>query len=398
GRRTRRRLDARQTLELVPEIERQGLLGAHGYGDAWTDDARLVLRLLHAAVDAGGAALNYVCVDEILRLGGRAAGAALRDVLSGACSEVQARAIVNAAGPAADQLRAGSGVTPKLRPLRGSHLLLPNWRLPLAQAVAFFHPHDRRPIFAYPWLGAVLAGTTDLDHCEDPAVEAAISAQEAAYLIAGLRFQFPRSDLTLHDASAAFAGVRPVLLGGHAEPSRESRDHLILREQGLVTAIGGKLTTFRPLALAALRAACAETGMRANFEPRPVFSPAAQPTAPALAPAMRRRLAGRYGRWAQDVVDAARGDEFDPVGASEFLWCELRWAARAESVEHLDDLLLRRTRVGLLTPEGGARYLPRVREICASELGWDDARWQREATEYRVRWRRAYAAEHGDAV
>ena len=397
GRRSRRFLDARRTLELVPALDAHGLTGAHLYGDASTDDARLVMRVLQEAVDSGASALNYVCAERLSQRGGRVAGAVLRDVLTERHVEAEARVVINAAGPAADRLRADTGARPKLRPLRGSHLLLPDWRLPLAQAVAFFHPHDGRPVFAYPWFGAVLVGTTDLDHRADPVEEASISPQEAAYLIAALQHQFPRQAIELRDAIAAFAGVRPVLAGGRADPSRESRDHLILREHGLITVTGGKLTTFRPMALAALRAARDALGTSVDLDPRPIFSPAAPPQAPNLTSSARLRLGGRYGSRAQAVVDAAQAGEMEAIEGSQTLWCELRWAARTEGIAKLDDLLLRRTRIGLLLRDGAARWLPRVREICAAELHWDDARWEREETAYRAHWQRYHAVRFDGA-
>ncbi|TAM78363.1 glycerol-3-phosphate dehydrogenase/oxidase [bacterium] len=391
GHRSRRYLDARHTLEMVPALDAHDLTGAHLYGDASTDDARLVMRVLHEAVDAGASALNYVCADGLARRGGRVAGAVLRDVLTGRHVEVEARVVINAAGPAADRLRAETGAPPALRPLRGSHLLLPDWRLPLAQAVAFFHPHDGRPVFAYPWCDAILVGTTDLDHRADPLEEASISSQEAAYLIAALHHQFPRHAIERRDVIATFSGVRPVLVSGKADPSRESRDHLILREQGMVTVTGGKLTTFRPMALAALRAARDALGTSVDLEPRPIFSPAVPPQAPGLTSSARLRLSGRYGSRAQAVIDAAQAGELESIEGSRTLWCELRWAARAEDVTRLDDLLLRRTRIGLLLRDGAARWLPRVREICSAELNWDDARWEREEAAYRAHWQRYHA-------
>jgi glycerol-3-phosphate dehydrogenase len=104
----------------------------------------------------------------------------------------------------------------------------------------------------------------------------------------------------------------------------------------------------------------------------------------------RQRLAGRYGADAAALVAAAQPGELAAIPDTATHWAELRWAARMERVRHLDDLLLRRVRLGLLLPEGGAAHLPAIRAICQPELGWDDARWQEEETRYRALWQACY--------
>jgi glycerol-3-phosphate dehydrogenase len=110
-----------------------------------------------------------------------------------------------------------------------------------------------------------------------------------------------------------------------------------------------------------------------------------------LSPALRLRLWGRYGADMPAVLACAAPDELEVIGDSPCVWAELRWAARAEGVVHLDDLLLRRVRLGLLLPNGGLDCLDRVRAIVQPELGWDDARWDEEARHYSDLWKRCYA-------
>jgi glycerol-3-phosphate dehydrogenase len=105
----------------------------------------------------------------------------------------------------------------------------------------------------------------------------------------------------------------------------------------------------------------------------------------------RRRLVGRYGRNAVSLVKVARPGELQPIPGTRVLWAELRWAARAEGVVHLDDLLLRRVRLGLLLSHGGAELMPAIRAICQPELGWDDPRWESEAAGYLDLWYRSYS-------
>ena len=392
GRREAHWLDAEDFRMLAPNVRREGLAGGIRYLDAKTDDARLVLRVLDEARSHGAEARNYVAVESLLRADGRVAGALLRDARDGSTTEVAARVVVNATGAWACGIP-GQGAAPRLRPLRGSHMVLPGWRLPLAQAVSLMHPVDGRPVFAFPWEGVTLVGTTDVDHEGGLAQEARVTRAEFDYLMTALRAQFPQLQLEDADVLATYAGVRPVLdSGSGGAPSKETREHLVWDEPGLVAVTGGKLTTFRAIALDILRHVARQLpDWHADLAPRAVFAPVGLPLGPRGVPqAQLRRLGGRHGHRAQDLVDAAHPGELDIIAGTLTCWAELRWAARAEGVVHLEDLLLRRTRLGIQLPLGGAAQLPRIRAICQPELGWLDARWEAEQAAYLALWRAHY--------
>ncbi|MFQ5435889.1 MAG: glycerol-3-phosphate dehydrogenase/oxidase, partial [Anaerolineae bacterium] len=251
-----RHYDADDFRMLAPHLTAVGLKGGFRYGDAQTDDARLVLRVIQEAVADGGAALNYAAVRALVQdEDGRVSGAVVEDVLAGETAVIRAKVVVNATGAWADRLRADVGGQPRIRPLRGSHLIFPQWRFPVAQAVSFLHPADGRPVFIFPWEGVTLIGTTDVDHHDDLDAEPGISPAEVAYLMAAIESQFPGLGITLDDVISSYAGVRPVIGTGKDDPSEESRDHVVWQESGLLTVTGGKLTTFRLIALDALKAA-----------------------------------------------------------------------------------------------------------------------------------------------
>ncbi len=379
---------------LVPHIVQEGLKGGFRYGDAQTDDARLVLRVIREAVVDGGMALSRVFAEEVLRDNGWVVGVRLRDQVEGRSADVYGRVVINATGAWADQLREQVGGRPCIRPLRGSHLIFPAWRLPVAQAISFLHPVDHRPVFIFPWEGITLVGTTDVDHDQPLDDEPAISAEEVAYLMAAVEAQFPSLYLTLDDVISTFAGVRPVIGTGKADPSQESRDHVIWEEDGLLTVTGGKLTTFRLIALDALKAVRHRLPELPPMDDKvPVLNPVTMelPGTDHLDEAMRRRLLGRYAAEALALVAAAQPGELEPIPGTHTLWAELRWAVRAEGVVHLDDLLLRRVRLGQLLPRGGEALLPQIRAICQPELGWDDARWEVEEASYLDLWRTYYS-------
>jgi glycerol-3-phosphate dehydrogenase len=389
---------------LAPHISREGLRGGFRYGDAQTDDARLVLRVLFEAMVAGGEAINYVAAEELLfrddpATGRRiVVGAVLRDTTGDRLGEVHARIVVSATGVWADVLRSQLQAPPRMRPLRGSHLIFPAWRLPVAQALCFIHPADSRPIFIFPWMGITLVGTTDVDHLDNLQDEPAISPDETAYLMAAVEAQFPSLNLTLEDVISSFAGIRPVIGTGKADPSQESRDHVIWEEEGLLTVTGGKLTTFRRIAHDVLRAArpnLPEEALHrlAAIRDMPVLDPVAMDLleGTGLEQEMQRRIIGRYGSAAATLVTGTPLEEWEPIPGTNTLWAELRWACRAEKVIHLDDLLLRRVRIGLLLPYGGAEFLGRIRTICREELGWDDVRCREEERAYLKLWKRCYS-------
>ncbi|HTU82156.1 MAG TPA: glycerol-3-phosphate dehydrogenase/oxidase [Candidatus Acidoferrales bacterium] len=377
-----RYLDRQATLALVPPLDERGLTGAHAYLDATTGDARLVLRLLQEACALGAIAVNYAEAAPLIAAGS-VRGVRVRSSGNPDGFDVAARAVINATGAYADGLRAALGAPPRLRPLRGSHLVLDPARLPLTRCVAFEHPADGRPVFAYPWLGRILVGTTDLDHGESLVREPAISPREAEYLREALSFAFPNLD-AVPGVVATFAGVRPIVDTTAAPPSKASRDHVVWKDSGLITITGGKLTTFRPMAMDALRAA-APALPPFDLQARRAFSNSAIPRVAGVDPETWRRLTGRFGSACADVVARAAADDLQTIGNTPFTWAELRWSARHESVLHLDDLLLRRTRAGLLLRDGASEHFDRIAATCAQELGWDSARWARERAAYLAR-------------
>jgi glycerol-3-phosphate dehydrogenase len=379
---------------LAPHISQDDLQGGFRYGDAQTDDARLTLRVILEAVSEGATAINYVKAESLLYTQDEVTGVKLTDELQTRQAEVHARVVVNATGAWADNLRKQLGATPHIRPLRGSHLIFPTWRIPVAQAISFLHPFDRRPVFIFPWDSVTLVGTTDVDYHDSLDSEPSISPNEVAYLMAAVEYQFPSLGITLDDVISTYAGVRPVIGSGKANPSQESRDHVVWEEKGLLTVTGGKLTTFRLIGLDVLKAV--RQRLPEMPEPdhgMPVLNQVdlELPECEAIGDFCRRRLLGRYGSEAPALIAAAQPGELETIPGTEFLWAELRWAARSEGVCHLDDLLLRRTRLGLLLPQGAESLMPIVKKICMAELLWNDSQWQQELANYQALWKCCYS-------
>jgi glycerol-3-phosphate dehydrogenase len=384
---------------LVPGLQAAGLLGGTRFLDAVTDDARLVLRVLDEARADGGEALNGMRVVEWLRADGRVTGVLAEDTETGQRHCFRSRAVAQATGAWAEQMPHREHAE-HIRPLRGSHLLLPAWRLPVACALSFMHAADGRLVFVFPWEGGTVVGTTDLDHHQPLAREAHISDEEVDYLLAAVAQVFPAAQVGASDVLSTWAGVRPVVSahGSHKRPSAESREHALWVEPGCVTLAGGKLTTFRPLALDVLRACAGFVGRPMDHRQAAVFSAFPPPVSATLTPTQLRRLGGRHGRNLSGLLAVIASVGSECVGATPTLWAELAWAASNELVLHLDDLLLRRTRLGLLLARGGQAELPRIRALCQPRLGWSDARWQREEHDYLALWRRCYSLPERSAA
>ncbi len=385
--------------ELCPSLSSPNLKGGYRYFDAQTDDARLVLRLIREAVDLGALALNYTRCQDLLRTrDGQVQGAVVQDISGeiGRTAEVQAKVVINATGVWVDQLRGLLDRQPRMRPLRGSHLVLPFERLPLTRAVTFLHPWDGRPVFALPWEGAVLFGTTDIDHQQELVAEPAISPKEQEYLMVALQHAFPTRGLSENDILSTFSGLRPVVNTGRADPSQESREYAVWDDSCLITVAGGKLTTFRLMARDALKKACKHLpGISSHHRRRPALTP----PSPALVhrleefypPSRQIRLLSRYSEEVLSRMLAGGRPAGDMIPGTPYTWSEIRAAAGQEAVVHLDDLLLRRLRLGLLLPKGGERYLDRLGDIIRPELDWSLDRWNQEAAAYRKLIQRSYS-------
>jgi glycerol-3-phosphate dehydrogenase len=412
-----RMLDGAEIAAYCPLLRREGLRGAGLYHDGQTDDARLVLETLASARRLGlragvhrADAVPHAEVAEFVRdAGGTLAGARIRDRLDGRVRGVTAAVTLNAAGPAVERVRGldpGSRA-PELRPAKGVHLAIPVERVPSAGAVTF-EAEDGRSLFLVPWGEVSLIGTTDAwsDEIDAPAV----TIEEVHYLLDAANAVFPGAGLNTNDIRSVYAGVRPLASEGDADgdrpPSSVSREHRVWEEaSGLISAVGGKLTTHRAMgeelvdrALARLpheRRAHAgksrtwELPLRATREP--IEALAADLRARfALEPRVADHLARLCGAEAEALLAATPAEEHRPIGGSRHCAAELRFAWRHECPATLCDLLERRTRIALRAAGQGFPELARLAAVAGEEAGWDEARRAEEMSLYTAAVRRHY--------
>ncbi len=391
---THHRVDADEVARLAPGLLTEGLERALVYRDAMADDARLTLAVAATAAAFGARILTRARVEEVERgPGGRIRGVVLTDLEHGRSHRVAAPVVVNAAGVWCDAVRELAGLPGRrLRPSRGSHIVLRRKRLPLEVAVAVPSPDDGRPVCFIPHPEGVLVGTTDIYH-DGPLDDPRPTQDEVRYLLRCLASVYPGSPPDESDIAGAFAGLRPIPDTHADDPSEASREEGIWEEDGLLTATGGKLTTWRAMAeetvdaalellpeeRAARAAPCATDGtallglapgglaarLRARFRlPRGV------------AEAMARRMgalawtACASARSRRELHPLAPGLDLTPAEAAAWI--------RHGAVLHLEDLLLRRVRLGMWDPPAARAAAPRLRRTFQRELGWGFRRWRLE--------------------
>jgi glycerol-3-phosphate dehydrogenase len=385
-----RTISGEEVSELLPALAAREPTGGYLFYDCQTDDARLVLTVLGEAERFGAVCANRLAASSLLERDGLACGLRLNDVETGESFDLRASNVVNATGVWADELRPEElheeAELPMIRPSRGTHVVLARERLPLV-AGAIVPAGNGRTIFALPWLGRTLVGTTDNDY-EGSLDHVPPAAQDVAYLLEAVN-EFFATDLSAGDLVGAFAGVRPLISTGDTRKSVDisRKAELYETSSGMITITGGKLTTWRRMAkLAVDRLVERETRQApCRTGEIPLGAPIAVEDLPRLAgvqEAQRSALASRYGHAALDVLALAaeRPALAEPIvpGLPD-LMAEVVLAARREQARTVADVLLRRTRLALLAagdllsdPSHG--HVRRVAETLGSELGWSEER------------------------
>lgn len=399
GKKQHRGLTVAETGALLPFIKKDNLAGGFLFADAQVDDARLVLRVMGEGCDHGGKALNYTRVRFVNRNSqNKVIGVTAEDLETGNFFEIKSPVVINATGAFAEVLHPSPEKGFHLRPLRGSHLIFPGSLLPVKSAVSFIHPRDLRPVFLFPWEGCAVLGTTDVDHGQGLYGEPFIQPEEAEYLMEGVDSAMPGLRLHRNQCIASMAGVRPVLSSGKTKASKESREHVVWEEKGLVTVTGGKLTTFNLLARDAIKAAkpYLPSSARKRFDFLAGLKKGSaenlshKEKSSFLSKGESRRLYGRYGKRADIILGS--GYDLSYLGSTSTLCGEIAFAAEHEQVRHLSDLMLRRTRLGILLPQGGREVLKIVESIARPILNWDEPRWNREKELYLNHWKSSYSS------
>jgi glycerol-3-phosphate dehydrogenase len=387
-------ISGEEVVALLPALAAREPTSGYLFYDCQTDDVRLVLTVLGEAERFGAVCANRLNVTGLLEHDGHSQGVQVLDTESGEGFDVRAANVVNATGVWADELRPNElrdeAELPHIRPSRGTHITLHHNDLPLVGG-AIVPAGSGRTIFALPWLGRTLVGTTDNDY-EGPLEHIRPSAEDVDYLLDAIN-EFFGATLRRSDLTGAYAGVRPLISSGDPKKSVDisRKAELYETSSGMITITGGKLTTWRRMAKLAVDRMVEREARDAPCRTHEV--PLGQAVAVEDLPRVEgvpqesyAALAARYGYAAHEVLSLAaeRGELAQPIvpGLPDLL-AEAVLAVRHEQARGVGDVLLRRTRLGLLAahdldgdlPSGAVR---RVADVIARELGWDAERIGRE--------------------
>jgi glycerol-3-phosphate dehydrogenase len=374
---------AAEFAERFPHLTTAGLTGGFTYFDAQTDDARFVLELIAGSEDSGAVCLNYCRVERFLEHDGRLRGAVCRDRVTGETAEVSAALIINTAGQWSARLHDGN----RYRLSKGVHLILP--KALENDALLLTAQADGRVFFMMPWYGLTLLGTTDTDYDGD-IEQVAVEAEDIRYLLSEANRVLKKPNWTEDDIIGRFAGLRVLKSGDQASPSAVSRDwSLKIADNGLLSSIGGKLTSAREDAERIVDAVCRQLGVGAagqTFGKAFPWSPGTdyaewsasvlyQATQLGIDSISTHWLLRRHGRRVAYILQLCKQEpdlaqRITP--ALPFIMADLIFCARHEMVVHLEDLLRRRLPL-LILAKLAPSELRRLASISAEALGWDRA-------------------------
>ncbi|WP_025607255.1 glycerol-3-phosphate dehydrogenase/oxidase [Pontibacter actiniarum] len=365
---------------LLPNVRKEGLAGGIMYYDGQFDDARLAVNLAQTCVEQGGVALNYMKVDGLLKDGsGKVAGVQVHDVESGEAYELKAKVVVNATGVFVNEVLQMDAPKqqPLVRPSQGVHVVIDRSFLKGDNALMLPKTPDGRVLFAVPWHGHVLLGTTDTP-LDEHSLEPRALEQEIDFILqtAG---QYLEQKPTRQDVLSVFAGLRPLAAPTKNSGSTKeiSRSHkLIVAASGLITITGGKWTTYRKMAEDTVDKAIALAGLPfrpCNTEGLQIHG-AINEKSNILKPLS---IYGADARGVEELVQQQPGLGRPLHKKFSHIQAEVVWAARHEMARTVEDVLARRLRVLFLDAKAAIDMAPQVAELMATELG-HDAAWQQD--------------------
>jgi glycerol-3-phosphate dehydrogenase len=387
-------LSREETLEHLPTLKTDGLRGGAVYYDGQFDDARLLIHMVATAFEQGATLLNYVAVTGLTKdTQGFVSGVTARDTETGNEFRAAAKVVVNATGAFSDALRlqAEPSAIPMMVPSQGIHLVFDKSFLQGESAVMVPHTSDGRVLFAIPWHGHTLVGTTDTPIAQ-PTLEPVATDHEIEFILqtAG---QYLTKAPNRRDALSVFAGIRPLAgstgaASGAIRTAALSRDHIVhIDRSGLVTVCGGKWTTYRHMAedcvdQAATLAQLPEKPCVTHHLRIHGFTASARNDS-ANGDAAPRSLASLaiHGSDAPEIIKLIESDAQLSEALHPALPCikaEVVWAARQEMARTIEDVLARRTRALFLNARAAQEMAPAVADLMAKELGWNEPEQSRQ--------------------
>lgn len=386
------RLNSKESVDRMPALRQQGLLGSYIYSDAYMDDDRLVHETLRAANENGALCANYVKAAGAGFKDGKINEVHCEDAATGEKFKIKARHVISSTGPWTDQL--GSKILNNwksiLRPTKGVHLTFPKHRLPLSSAVVMGAEKSDRIVFGIPRHDMIIVGTTDTDFKESPE-NVSCTPEDVKYLLSVTDHYFPGAEIKHQDIIASYAGVRPLVNDGSSTEGKTSREHTIINdERGITFVAGGKYTTYRLMCQQTVDQAleCFSFEERLKFGKSDTLKPLNQFTGPevyhqaqALASAWAsdtgrpleemKLLTERYGQEAAEILNKY---------PSQYTYWQLEAAQAIDSTMcmHMADFYSRRVPLFLGDRNHGVQFIDDIGHVFQDKLGWSDERLKQE--------------------
>ena len=395
-------LSVHESTVRLPMLNTSGLVGTVAYTDGQFDDARYGIALVNTFVENGGAALNYSRVAGFAKTkDGKLCEAHVEDQLSEERFTVRAKAFVNATGPFSDQVRslANPGIHPRLRLSKGIHILLPLEAAFRLDAMLIPQTDDGRVIFAIPWQGRLLVGTTDDEAALDD--ELAVKHEEVEYLLRHLN-RYLRRPFSIDQVMSGIAGLRPLVSPGDARNTKKLiRDHEVEvnQDSGLISVLGGKWTTYRAMAEDAVNVV--QQYLKSAVSPcktqhfrltgaegyGPTFWHTLVPKFH-ISPDTAQHLSEKFGTHAVEVLELARTDRHlaaPIVAGAPSIQAEIVYSIRYEMAASIEDVLARRIGLQWFSWNSAIAAAPLVGSYLAQEHGWMAGQTQQAVQEYTLK-------------
>jgi glycerol-3-phosphate dehydrogenase len=375
-------LSLKKTIERLPTLEQKGLRGGVIYYDGQFDDSRLAINLVQTAADHGATLINYMKVTGLKKSNGMVNGVIAKNQLSGEVKEINARVVINATGVFTDDILMMDkpDSKPIISPSQGIHLVIDKEFSPGESAIMVPHTDDGRVLFAVPWNGKLVVGTTDTP-VEKPSLEPKAQEAEIEFILKHAS-QYLTGNPTRKDVRSVFAGLRPLVkAGGGKNTASLSRDHsLMISESGLVTITGGKWTTYRKMGQDTIDQAATVAGLNVKE---------------CVTENLRIHgwlknvdMSDPLHYYGSDRVEITKLTKEKPELGEPlhkrlpYLKAEVVWGTRNEMAMTIEDILSRRTRALLLDAKASVEMAPEVARLMAEELGEDNAWQKKQVDEY----------------
>lgn len=404
-----KRVSAKKACQIVPLLEDKGLLVGYLYHDCQTNDSRLVMEVIKSASEYNAVSCNYMEARDLIKEQNFIVGAKAKDLINDKEISIRAKQVINATGVWMDKMCQVDEPqsNQKVRPAKGVHITIERSRIPSEQALLFESAYnDGRSLFFIPWYEGIIIGTTDTDFkgsIDSPVA----SPEDIKYILESTNKVFPNAKLTNQDVLSSYAGLRPLIDEGNKSTKDISREHRIFEsDSGLISIAGGKLTTYRLMAnqlmsfviksmkernlVQAVKPTITDKLCLSGFSSGQTLESVQKEIFPkaeklGLDRVVSDHLVEDYGFNAQEILSIVAENKKLSARLTPklpFIGAEVIYSVRAEQATHIDDFLVRRTRIAFLSQDQGTSVAPNVASLMKEELNWSQSQMETELHRY----------------